>query len=173
MNTFRFKRLLFAPLLIFGLMITTGLVEDEAAANDFYVYPKKGQSAKQQEKDEYACYKWARDQSGFDPMAAPKATSAPPPEEAKKGGAGRGALGGAAAGAIIGGVTGGDVGKSAVIGGATGALIGGARRSSQTKKQAQAEQQWAAEQSAQYAQNRNSYNRAYSVCLEGREYTVK
>ena len=173
MDTLRMIRLLLFSLLMFGIMVLPVVVQKVSADSDLYVYPKGGQSSEQQEKDEHACYKWAKGQSGFDPMRAPTATSAPPPKEAKKGGAGRGALGGAAAGAIIGGVTGGSAGKGAVIGAGAGALIGGVRRSEQTKKQEQAEQQWAADQSAQYAHNRNSYNRAYSVCLEGRDYTVK
>ena len=33
--------------------------------------------------------------------------------------------------------------------------------------------QWAQQQAANYAKNRDSYNRAYSACLEGKGYTVK
>jgi hypothetical protein len=47
------------------------------------------------------------------------------------------------------------------------------RRRDQQRQQQQAQQQWAKEQEAQYTQARNSYNRAYSACLEGRGYTVK
>ena len=36
----------------------------------------------QQDADEFQCYKWARDESGFDPMATPTATEPPPPQEA-------------------------------------------------------------------------------------------
>lgn len=35
-----------------------------------YVYPRKGQSAEQQARDEYDCHRWAVDQTGFDPTAA-------------------------------------------------------------------------------------------------------
>lgn len=35
-----------------------------------YVYPRKGQSAGQQARDEYDCHRWAVDQTGFDPTAA-------------------------------------------------------------------------------------------------------
>ena len=34
---------------------------------EFYIYPKKGQSEKQQATDRYECYRWASDQTGFDP----------------------------------------------------------------------------------------------------------
>jgi hypothetical protein len=36
------------------------------ASNQFFVYPKNGQSAEQQEKDRYECHRWAVDQTGFD-----------------------------------------------------------------------------------------------------------
>ncbi len=34
---------------------------------ELYVYPAKGQGDEQQAKDRYECYRWAVDQSGFDP----------------------------------------------------------------------------------------------------------
>jgi hypothetical protein len=37
------------------------------SANQVFVYPKNAQSAEQQAKDRYECYRWAADQSGFDP----------------------------------------------------------------------------------------------------------
>jgi hypothetical protein len=64
--------------------------------SDMFIYPNKGQSQKQHDKDKYDCYGWAKQQTGFDPMAQPKATAPSPPQEAPKGGvvrgAGRGAL---------------------------------------------------------------------------------
>jgi hypothetical protein len=141
-------------------------------AQEPFIYPDKGQSKEQQEKDKFECYSWAKGQTGFDPMQVPTATTAPPPQEAQQGGvvrgAGRGAVGGLAVGAIAG-----DAGKGAAIGAASGALIGGMRRNDQQRQQQQAEQQWANEQTANYANQRNNYNRAYSACLEGRGYTVK
>jgi hypothetical protein len=42
-----------------------------AAPNDkVFVYPRNGQSQKQQDKDRYECHAWAMDQSGFDPTLA-------------------------------------------------------------------------------------------------------
>ena len=40
-------------------------------AQEVFIYPNKGQSAEQQEKDKYDCYGWAKNNSGFDPMAPP------------------------------------------------------------------------------------------------------
>ena len=47
-------------------------------ADDLMIYPKEGQSVEQQEKDKFECYGWAKNESGFDPMAPPTATEAPP-----------------------------------------------------------------------------------------------
>ena len=137
-----------------------------------FVYPDKGQSAEQQEKDKYECYTWAKGQTGFDPMQVPTATAPPPGQEAPEGGVARGAARGAAVGLAAGAIAD-DAGKGAAIGAASGALIGGMRRRDQQRQQQQAEQQWAQEQTANYANQRNNYNRAYSVCLEGRGYSVK
>ncbi len=147
-------------------------VLNEAVAQDKFIYPQKGQSNEQMEKDKFECYNWAKKQTGFDPMEVPTATAPPPKQEAPKGGAGRGMLGGALTGAVIGGIAG-DAGKGAAIGAVGGGVFGGARRHEQKQQQQHAEQQWAQEQSAQYAQRRNSYNRAHTACLEGRGYTVK
>lgn len=38
-----------------------------APADDFYIYPKNGQSAEQQAADRYECHSWAKGQTGFDP----------------------------------------------------------------------------------------------------------
>jgi predicted lipid-binding transport protein (Tim44 family) len=156
-------------LFIVGLCFSNA---NDVFADDMYVYPQKGQSNKQMEKDKYECYGWAKKKTGFDPMAAPTATAPPPAQEAPKGGllrgAGRGALGGLAIGAIAG-----DAGKGAAIGAASGAMIGGIRRSEQVKQEDQAQQQWAQNKASQYAHNRSEYNRAYSACLGGRGYTVK
>jgi hypothetical protein len=143
-----------------------------ALADDLFVYPTKGQSQEQLEKDKFSCYTWAKRQTGFDPMEVPKATSAPPGQEAPKGGFVRGAARGATVG-VVGGAIAGDAGKGAAIGAATGALFGGMRRRDQVRRQQQAEQQWAQEQAAVYTQKRNAYNRAYGACLEGKGYTVK
>ncbi|KPJ98641.1 MAG: hypothetical protein AMJ60_07580 [Desulfobacterales bacterium SG8_35] len=141
-------------------------------AQDPIIYPNQGQSAEQQEKDKFECYNWAKGQTGFDPMQVPTATAPPPGQEAPQGGAVRGAAGGAVAGLAVGAIAG-DAGKGAAIGAASGALFGGMRRRDQQMRQEQQQQQWAQEQSANYANQRNNYNRAYGACLEGRGYTVK
>ncbi len=133
-------------------------------ADELMIFPNADQSAEQQEQDKFACYTWAKDQSGFDPMAPPTATEPPPQQKAKKGGVGRGLVRGAAVGAIAG-----DAGKGA----AAGAAIGGMRRQDQKRKEAAARQQWEQEQVRIYTENRNRYNRANAACLEGKNYTVR
>jgi Family of unknown function (DUF6515) len=45
----------------------SNVVTQPQGPDQFYVYPKKGQSADQQAKDRYECHRWAVDQTGFDP----------------------------------------------------------------------------------------------------------
>ncbi len=141
-------------------------------AQDVYAYPNQGQSQEQQEKDQFECFKWAKQQSGFDPMAVPTA-SAPAPSDKSTG---PGLLGGAAigggAGAIGGAIAGGHAGKGAAIGAGIGGLLGGLTSNSQHKKNKKQRQDWERQQASQYQQARNNYNRAYSACMTGRGYTV-
>lgn len=152
---------------VFAAALGVTVLVSNATAQDVFVYPNKGQSTEQTDQDKYACYQWARQQSGYDPMAAAGAGAAPPPAAAQGGavrGAARGAVGGAAIGAIAG-----DTGKGAAIGAATGGLFGGMRQREANAQQHQQAQQ----QSAAAAGRADTYNRAYAACLEGRGYTVR
>jgi hypothetical protein len=131
------------------------------------IYPAKGQSQDQTEKDKYGCYTWAKGQTGFDPMQAGSTPQAPPPQSPggeRVKGAARGAAVGTVAGAIAG-----DAGKGAAAGAAGGAMIGGMKKRDKAAQQAQAQQQ----QSAALASKQSEYNRAFGACMEGRGYTVK
>jgi len=132
-----------------------------------YVFPAKNQSQQQQKKDEFDCYMWALEQSGIDPLNLPKteaAVESGPTGEAVKGAA-KGALAGAAIGAIAG-----DAGKGAAIGATAGGLRGVGRGQ---QKQAQQNQQAQASAAATDQAKMDSYKKAYSVCIEGKGYTVK
>jgi outer membrane lipoprotein SlyB len=159
-------------LCVTSLILVAALIAGPALAQDLIVYPGKGQSNEQMEQDKYACYEWAREQTGFDPMKTPTATEAPPSQEAPEGGVVKGALGGAALGAI-GGAIAGDAGTGAAIGAGVGSLFGGMKRRNQVAREQEEQDQWAQQQAAQYHQKRNTYNRAYSACLEAKGYTVK
>lgn len=149
-----------------------GLAPGALAAQELFVYPTKGQSAEQQEQDKFQCYSFAKGQTGFDPMAPPTTSTAPPPAEAPQGGVARGGLRGALGGAAIGAIAG-DTKQGLKIGAASGALVGGMRRSDQKRREEHNRQQWEQQEVANYSQNRNNYNRAYAACLEGRGYSVK
>ena len=129
------------------------------------VYPAKGQSAEQQNRDEGECYSWAKQQTGIDPMAV---ASKPTKEEGAAVGGGervKGAAGGALGGLAIGAIAG-DAGKGAAIGAVGGTLIGGHRaRKNKAAREQQAEQAKAG--------TLQHFNKAFGVCLEGRGYTVK
>jgi hypothetical protein len=157
------------------LAVAVTMVASAAAGTEFYIYPQKGQSAEQQDKDKYECYGWAKGQSGFDPMAPPTTKTAPPKREGGSviGGAVGGGAAGAAVGAVGGAIMGGKAGKGAAIGAGTGGLVGGMSAAGRNSKDAQNRRDWEQKEASNYAQNRNEYNRAFSACLEGRGYTVK
>ena len=67
------------------VLIASLLFAGPALGSDVFIYPNKGQSQKQQDLDKSECYSWAKKQTGFDPMAQPKAT-APPPRSRGTGG---------------------------------------------------------------------------------------
>jgi hypothetical protein len=138
-----------------------------AVAQDLYVYPKNGQSAEQTDKDKYECYNWAKNDTGFDPMAAPTTTTAKPAGSKKQYTAVKGGLGGAAIGGLLSGK------KGAKKGALAGGLLGGVSQYSHNKQVESQRQQWKDQEAANYATNRNNYNRAYAACLEGRGYSVK
>jgi Glycine zipper len=147
------------------LAVGVAFVASEAMSGvDIFIYPGKGQTKEQQEQDEFACYKWAKEQTGFDPTQPVQQAAAPPPPGRE---VGRGAARGAAIGAI-GGAIGGDAGKGAAIGAGVGAAGGVARR-----RHAEREQQAAQQQAAQqHEASINGYKRAFSACMTARGYTV-
>jgi hypothetical protein len=161
------KSILLIPIFLFVVLSSARIVP----AQDFFVFPSQGQSQQQMERHQAECQTWARQQTGFDPLATPRATTPPPPREAPQGGLVRGGARGAAVGAV-GGAIAGNAGRGAAIGAGTGALLGGMRRSDQIMREEQAQQEWARQQAAQQAQDRDRFNRAFRTCLEGKGYTV-
>jgi hypothetical protein len=134
---------------------------------NLYVFPAKGQSQKQQKKDEYECYNWALEQSGIDPLNLPKIAA--PVQSGPTGGAIVGSAKGAAAGVAIGAIAG-DAGKGAAIGAAAGAMAG---RRAGKQAQAQQNQQAQAKATATEQEMKDSFKKAFSVCIEGKGYTIK
>ncbi len=161
------KRLVLCAVFLLIAVFVTG----PALAQELIIFPAQGQSNEQMEQDKYTCYQWAKNETGFDPMEVPKASTPPPEQTAKGGGAVKGAAVGAGAGSLI--KSGGSRSKGAAYGALAGGLLGGARTQSQRRNDAQASQQWEQEQAREYAHKRNTYNRAFSACLESKGYTVR
>jgi hypothetical protein len=152
------------------------------------VFPAKGQAADRQAADEGECFAWSKGQTGIDPFAPPpappaQASAAPPspPPPAASGARLRGAARGAAAGAVVGEIADNDASKGAEVGAALGVMKGGAetrqaRRAQQEQAQQQAQQQQQTQaQQAQAAQQsqRDTFNKGFAACMEGKGYTVK
>ncbi len=172
-----------ALILTVGLLSTTqGAQKTLASTMNIYVFPTKGQAADQQSQDEAACYQWATENTGNDPFdlakqaEAEKAQAQAAQEQAKKTGQGAGASGavkGAAAGALIGEIASDDPGKGAAYGAAAGMIRG--------RRKAHAAQQQATQQATQQAdtkkqatqQDLDNFKKAFSVCLEAKDYMVK
>jgi hypothetical protein len=155
-----------------GALLVAFALPLPAYAEQPIIYPSKGQSAEQQQKDQGECMGWAQQTTGVNPMAVaqglanqPARQEHGPLEDERLQGAVVGALGGAAIGALAGG----KAGKGAAIGAVVGTVAGGAHQ--QQKTDAAQAQTYATQQQAQQALA--VYNRAYAACLEGRGYTVK
>lgn len=139
-----------------------------ASGLGLYVFPAKDQNQATQDADEMACYKWAKEQSGVDPLNPPE-IKAEEVDRSVDGTAVRGAARGAAAGAAIGAIAG-DTGKGAAIGATAGAIRGRRAKVVGDEMEQQANNQAAAAQTQEMMGN---FNKAFSACLEGKGYTVK
>ena len=149
---------------------------------EVYVFPTEGQDTSQQSKDEAECYEWAVGNAGVDPFELANQDEAnqqqaqveqQAAQQAGQGSGARGAVRGAAAGALIGEIANDDASEGAAWGAAAGAIRG--RRMG---RQAQAQvQQQAADQADQReqatAEQLANFKKAFSVCLEAKNYMVK
>ncbi len=139
-----------------------------------YVFPAKGQNAAQQSTDEAACYNWAAQQTGVNPMGpAPNADSAAKVWMTKassetQGAAVVGGAKGAAAGTAIGAIAG-NTGEGAAI----GAVVGGLA-AHRARKQLEQEAAIAGAQAAKQKQQQQDaeFAKAMTACLTGKGYTV-
>lgn len=153
-----------------------------ASTMDIYVFPKEAQAADQQSKDEASCYEWAAGNSGSDPFelqqqqvaqAEQTEQAIAAAEQTGQGAGARGALRGAAAGAIIGEIVDDDASDGAAIGAAAGAIRSRRRaRAARAEATEAAVQQGEAKQQATAGQIEN-FKKAFSVCLEAKDYLVK
>ena len=172
--------------LLLALPFSYGIAQESgkslASTLNVYVFPTDGQAADQQSKDEAECYGWATSNTGSDPFELQKQSEqqaqqteqqVAQAQSATQGAGAKGAVKGAAAGALIGEVTGGDAGESAAYGAAAGAVASRRRgRAKSQQAQEQAKEQGAAQQQAS-AEQIDNFKKAFSVCLEAKEYMVK
>ena len=133
-----------------------------------YVFPSSNQDQKTQDVDEMACYRWAVEQTGVDPLN-PVEVEPGQVNRAPDGTAMVGAARGAAAGAAIGAIAG-DAGKGAAIGAVTGAMQG--RRAKVVGDHAR-QQQMNQAAAAQEKAMTESFKKAFTACMEGKGYTVR
>lgn len=156
-------------ILIFGFE-NIALAQETTLASGLglFVFPSNDQNKEQQDADEYACYKWAKEQTGVDPLNPPE-VQAEQVDRSADGTAVRGAAGGAAAGAAIGAIAG-DAGKGAAIGAVAGGLRG--RRAKVVGDEVEQQQNNAAAAAAT-EEMMNNFKKAFSACMEGKGYTVK
>jgi len=165
------RKIFYGFFLIFLLIGSNQLYSQNngiAKSLGLYVFPTNDQSAEQQAKDESACFTWAKEQSGVDPLNPPQ-VEAEQVDTNPDGSAIVGAAGGAAAGAAIGAIAG-DAGEGAAI----GAIVGGLRRRRASKAQKQ-QQQAQNNQTAAASEKAmmDNYKKAFTACMEGKGYTVK
>lgn len=176
-------------LLAFALLLSTILVQPVVAGEgtlastmDVYVFPSEGQNSSQQSMDESECYNWAVSNVGTDPFELAKQSEADAQQaqaedaaaqQAGKGAGARGALRGAAVGAVVGEIASDDAGEGAAWGAGAG-LLRGRHKGRQSEQQAVAKAD--AEQAARETETETeleNFKKAFSVCLEAKEYLVK
>jgi hypothetical protein len=147
-----------------------------AAEADIYVYPSKGQTDQQLDRDRYECHNWAAKQSHYDPS---EPHLAPHQQiqvvEVREPGPGPGAAVGAVTGAIVGnGIAGRhDRGGGALAGAIVGAMIGASTDAARQKQTTTTPAYETQAERARLERQAADYRRAISACLEGRGYTVK
>ncbi len=162
------NKIIYTSLFISFLAVCSIEAQSIASSLGLYVFPANNQDAATQEADEMACFTWAKNQSGYDPLNPTQVVGAQVDRSADGTalvGAGVGAAGGAAIGAIAG-----DAGKGAAIGAIVGGVRGRRTKVVGDERQQQANDQAAAAKEKELA---NNYNKAFSACMEGKGYTVK
>ncbi len=148
-----------------------------AAMPPLYFYPERGQSAEQQDRDRYECYRWAVHQTGTDPGMTP-VTRSPEPATGTVSRDPGVAVAGAATGAVVGAAmsSGRNGGRGMVLGAIFGGLLGASveeARAQETERMQDARRRdWQAREDARQ-QPVEGFRRAMSACMGGRGYNVR
>ncbi|MGB3561666.1 MAG: hypothetical protein WBH85_09535 [Thermoanaerobaculia bacterium] len=182
------RRMIFGVFLIVAAVAITAAAQDQPAQKSLsstmnvYVFPTTGQDAAQQSTEEAECYQWAVLNTGVDPFDQAKKAEQQQQQaqqqqeqiaQAGRGAGVKGAVGGAAAGALIGQIFSNDPGRGAAYGAAAGAIVA-RRRTMRAQAQASQQVEKQSEQAQQLtAEQIENFKKAFSVCLEAKEYMVK
>jgi hypothetical protein len=137
------------------------------------IYPADSQSSDQQMSDQLEAYRWATQQTGWDPYQAhaklvEQGYVAQETADATEGAAVRGAARGALVGVAVGAIAG-DAGKGAAIGAAAGGMTGGMRGRRTREAAASQSQQAVDEFNRKFA----DWDKFYVALMEGKKYSVK
>lgn len=164
--------ILLATVAATGLAQTNKIPPSTNPANHA-IFPANGQDENQQMQDQLAAYRWATEQTGWDPYEAydvlvqkgyaAEQTAAQAQGGIIRGGA-RGALGGLAIGAIAG-----DAGKGAAIGAIAGGLTGGMR----SRRQMDSADSQADAAIKEFNDGMTRWDKNYMAAMEGHGYTIK
>jgi hypothetical protein len=153
-----------------------------ASTMNVYVFPTTGQTPDKQSKEEAECYNWATTNTGSDPFALQKQQAAQQQQTqqqvqqaqaAQQGAGAKGFAGGAMAGAVIGEIANDDAGQGAAWGAALGAVSARRRAKEHSEQAANSAQQSGAQKQQATADQIANFKKAFSVCLEAKQYMVK
>jgi len=120
--------------LLSSVLFPTSLVLAQAPLPEPFAYPTKGQTEQQQQQDHFACYSWAKEQTGVDPSQLPPVTTAQSSQQAQP--------------------------------------VRGLFRRREEQQQQQQQAQAKAQANATEQQRLQTYDRAWTACMQGRGYTV-
>ena len=120
--------------LLSSVLFPTSLVLAQAPLPEPFAYPTKGQTEQQQQQDHFACYSWAKEQTGVDPSQLPPVTTPQSSQQAQP--------------------------------------VRGLFRRREEQQQQQQQAQAKAQANATEQQRLQTYDRAWTACMQGRGYTV-
>ena len=138
-----------------------------ASAQEVYVYPAKNQTDEQMARDKEECHGWAVKETGVDPEKVATEAVTPPASGQSSSGAGSG-LKGAGLGAARGAMSG-----DAAAGAMRGVVIGRLVHAVKARRQMEEQHQATLQDHQQRQTQLQGYDRAFSACLTGRDYSVK
>lgn len=148
----------------------------EAPTQPVFFYPERGQTEAEQDRDRYACYRWAVQQTGTDPGMTPVRQAVAPVQRPRAEPA-RGADGAVLGGAVLGGTLGAvaaprhHTAEGVVLGAILGAAVGAASQADSAQRSSPPPA-WRPPAPAPGPAVLSPFRRALSACMQGRGYAV-